>query len=313
MPPTRPIEQLEFDLVRFGQDARAQEFTLDLKGETFWATRGEMAELFRTSEVTIARQIDAVFAEGELARAETTQHAEASGERYNLDVILSVGYRVNSARATAFRQWASRTLRALVVDGYAIDEARLRTDGGASAALSAKLRAIRADERSIYESVRAFFATGATDYEADSEACRAFVQSLEDTFVQAVTGQTPPRLMLARADHDRPGMGLHGVEGRLPTMDEARIAQNYLDADELFRMHLLCEQFLLAVQQRALREAPTTMADLNRVLDALLRLDGYPVLPHHKAYHAERAIRHAQAEYARYIMRARSKGAPAGS
>ncbi len=312
-----PDNQLEFELVRFTSEAEPADFLLDIRGETLWATGSEIATLFRVPAVQVARTIAAVFADGELTREEVVRPGPApaaasnegdarpvAAERYSLDMILSVGYRLNGVKATKFRQWASRLLRALMVDGFALDEARLRADKGARNALAARLRAIRADEASVYDSVRAFFAEGATDYEADSEACRRFNRLMEDKFVFAVTGQTPDDLIEARADHDKPAMGLQRFEGGLPSIEEARIAQNYLDAHELFVLHVLCEQFLLLVEQKASRGQPMTMRDLVAALDGLLRLDDYPVLPHHKTFHAARAVRHAQAEYARFILRA---------
>lgn len=309
-----PDGQLEFDLVRFAAGDVSLDLALDTAGETFWATVPEIASLFRTPAATVARQVAAIYAEGELDRADTVRamaplraeggRAGPAVDHYNLDLIIAVGYRVSSAKATAFRRWAGRTLRGLMLDGFVLDEARLRADGRASGSLAARLRAIRADESNIYETVRAFFAAGATDYRAEDDACRTFTRGLEDRFVFAVTGQTSPGLILARADHDAADMGLKTFTGALPSMDEARIAQNYLDADELYRLHVLCEQFLLLVQQKALRGQRMTMAALGRALDDLLRLDDYPVLPAHKGQHEARAVRHAQAEYARFILRA---------
>lgn len=308
-----PDDQLEFELVRFTGEAEPADFLLDIQGETLWATAGEIATLFRVPAAHVARTIAAVFADGELTRADVVQDGPAPGvgdrrpvpaERYSLDMILSVGYRINGVKATKFRQWASRLLRALMVDGFALDEARLRADKGARNALAARLRAIRADEASVYESVRAFFEAGASDYAADSEACRRFNRLIDDKFVFAVTGQTPDALIEARARHDQPAMGLQRFEGGLPSIEEARIARNYLDAHELFILHVLCEQFLLLVEQKAARGQAMTMRDLAKALDDLLRLEDYPVLPHHKTFHAARAVRHAQAEYARFILRA---------
>ena len=309
--------QLEFDLVRFSAGDVSLDLALDVGGETFWATVPEIASLFRAPVTTVARHVAAVYAERELDRGDTVRsmvplragggRAGAAVDHYNLDVIIAVGYRVSSAKATAFRRWAGRTLRALMLDGFVLDEARLRADGSASNSLAARLRAIRAAEPNIYETVRAFFAAGAVDYRPDDEACRAFTRVLEDRFVFAVTGQTPPGLILERADHDAADMGLKRFAGALPSMDEARISQNYLDADELYRLHILCEQFLLLVQQKALRGQRMTVAELGRSLDDLLRLDDYPVLPAHKTGHAARAVRHAQAEYARFILRARDR------
>ncbi len=304
--------QIEFDLVGFGTGDRSIPFALDLAGETIWATVAEIADLFRAPAASVARQVAAVYAAAELDPADTRRLMPAGQpdgtragppvEHYNLDVMLSVGYRINSAKATAFRRWADRVLRALLVDGFVLDRARLGRDGAARTALAERLRAIRADEESIYESVRRCFAAGADDYDDGSAAARAFAALLEAKFLFAVTGKAPPALLLERADHDAPDMGLKRFAGALPSMDEARIARNYLDAHELYLTHILCEQFLLAMEQNAARGRRMTMKGLTEQLDTLLRADDYPVLPSHKDFHASRAIRHAQAEYARFVV-----------
>ncbi len=316
MPTQNPEPQLELDLVRFAAEDRSTEFALDLSGETLWASADEIADLFHASTAAVTKQIAAVYADRELD-PETTRRVMAArrpdGSRgasvghYNLDLVLSVGYRVNSVKATAFRQWATRLLRTLVADGFVLDAARLAADRTALDSLAAKLRAIRAEEKNVYDSVRGFFAAGAADFEPDSAEARRFTLLLEDKFVFAVTGKSPADLILERADHDAAAMGLKTFTGNLPSMDEARIAQNYLDAHELFVVHMLCEQFLLLVHGKALRHEPMTMADLVASLDGLLRLNDYPVLPSRKDFHAARAIRHAQAEYARFILGAKTR------
>ncbi len=321
MPDTHADVQLEFDLVSFAAGGeRTRLFSLDTVGGTIWATGSEIADLFRAPASLVAKHVAAVYAAGELEAGETRRalpglaadgtRSGPPAEHYNLDVILSVGYRISSAKATAFRRWADRVLRALLVDGFVIDAARLGRDASAREGLASRLRAIRAEESSVYESVRAFFAAGAADHEADSEAARAFARLLDDKILFAVTGKAPPALLMERADHAAPAMGLRQFGGALPSMDEARVAQNYLDAHEIFLAHVLCEQFLLLVQQNAARGRRMTMASLTDALDGLLRADDYPVLPSHKQFHAARAVRHAQAEYARFVM---GRGAARGS
>lgn len=310
--------QLEFDLVQFGTGQDRSVFSLDLAAETLWATAIEMADLFHAPLSTVTKQIASVYADRELGPEDTRRVMSSGGkamgspaEHYNLDMILSVGYRLNSAKATAFRQWASRLLRTLVVDGFVLDEDRLRDNAANRNTLAGRLRAIRAEETSIYDSVRRCFEAAAEDYATSSESCLRFTRLLEDKFVFAVTGQSPADVLLKRADHEAPGMGLKRFSGGLPSMDEARLAENYLKSDELFVMHMICEQFLLLLQQKALRHRRITMAELADTLDGLLKLEGYPVLPSTKKAHAARAVRHAQAEFARYILNAKRPGSPA--
>ena len=179
----------------------------------------------------------------------------------------------------------------------------MRDDPAAVDRLAARLRGLRADETNIYDTVRAFFREAAADHDEDSAAARAFRTMLQDKFIFAVTGKLPSDVILQRADHHAPHMGLQRFAGDLPSVDDARMAANYLDGDELFILHILCEQFLLYIQGKAARGRTMTMRELGTKLDDLLRLDEVPVLPGHKDLHRDRAVRHAQAEYARFILR----------
>ena len=295
------VEQLAFEFVRFGPRDRPLDLRVDLGADTIWATQAEMAELFGVAAATVSKELATLGSEGGLG-AERPGSA-ATGTLYDLDTILCVGYRVSSAKAAAFRRWATQMLRATAVDGYALNEPRLRDDPAAADRLAARLRAIRAEETNIYETVRAFFRQAATDHDDGAPAARRFNEALQAKFVYAVTGRTPSDVILARADHDAPNMGLQRVAGDQPSVDEARIAANYLDRDELYALHVLCEQFLLHVQGQAARGRTMTMRELSDKLDQLLRLDDFPMLPGHKDVHRERAVRHAGAEYARFILR----------
>ena len=300
-PASPDVEQLAFEFVRFGPRDRPLDLRVDLGADTIWATQAEMAELFGVAAATVSKELAVLAGEGALG----TQRpgSAATGTLYDLDTILCVGYRLSSAKAAAFRRWATQMLRATAVDGYALNEPRLRDDPAAADRLAARLRALRAQETNIYETVRAFFRQAATDHDAAAPDARRFNEALQAKFVYAVTGHTPSDVILARADHDAPNMGLQRIAGEQPSVDEARIAANYLDRDELYALHVLCEQFLLYVQGQAARGRTMTMRDLSDKLDGLLRLDDFPVLPGHKDVHRDRALRHAGAEYARFILR----------
>lgn len=299
--PAAGPEQLELELVRFGPRERALDLRVDLGADTIWASEAEMGELFGVGVARVSKELAALKAEGGLGAVRPG--GPGTGDLHDLDTILCVGYRVSSAKAATFRRWASQTLRASAVDGYALNEARLRDDSAAAGKLASRLRALRASETNIYDTVRAFFRQAAVDHDDGAPAARQFNTALQDKFVFAVTGRTPSDVILARADHDAPNMGLQRVAGERPSIDEARIAANYLDGDELYALHVLCEQFLLHVEGQAARGRTLTMRDLAGKLDDLLRLDDYPVLPSHKDFHRDRAIRHAGAEYARFVLR----------
>ena len=303
--PSAASEQLELEFVRFGPRERALDLRVDLGSDTIWASEAEMADLFGVGATRVSKELAGLKTEGGLGAVRSG--GAGTGDLHDLDTILCVGYRVSSAKAAAFRRWASQTLHATAVDGFALNEARLRDDPAATDALASRLRAIRAGETNIYDTVRAFFRQATVDHDDASPAARRFDTVLQDKFVFAVTGRTPSDVILARADHDAPNMGLRRVAGDQPSVDEARIASNYLDGDELYALHVLCEQFLLYVQGQAARGRTLTMGDLAGKLDHLLRLDDYPVLPSHKDFHRDRAVRHASAEYARFVLRGGSE------
>ncbi len=294
-------DQLELEFVRFGPRERGLDLRVDLGAETIWATRAQMAELFGVGAATVARELAALAAENGLGA--TRPGSPSLGELHDLDTILCVGYRVSSSKAAAFRRWAGQTLRSSAVDGYALNEARLRGDHAATDRLAARLRALRADETNIYETVRVFFRQAAEDFDESSSVARRFQTALQNKFIYAATGKTSSELILMRADHHAPNMGLQHFAGDLPQIDDAQIAANYLDRDELYVLHVICEQFLLYIQAKAARNKSMTMQELLEKLDDLLRFDDYPVLPGHKDFHQERAVRHAGAEYARFILR----------
>ena len=263
---------------------------------------------------TIGDHIENLFKSNELDRTATTgkfpvvrmeggRAVTRTLEHFNLDVIISVGYRVQSPTATAFRQWATKIMRSYIADGYALNEDRLRDDPASTNKLAAKLREIRATEKNVYANVRDFFKEASSDYEPSSPACKSFYALLQDKFHYAATEKTSSQIILTRADHKKPNMGLTTMAGNLPSPDEVKVGKNYLESDELFTLHILCEQFLLYVQSKAVRGKQMTMAELMRKLDELLAVNEYPVFPGYRDFYRDKAKRHAQAEHAMFLMR----------
>ena len=304
-------KQIEFELVSYKTGDKSLAFNIDVTGDTVWATQQQIADLYEKARPTITEHIQAILDEGELDAESVCRkfrHTAADGKaydvlHYDLDMILAVGFRVKSPKAAQFRKWAYQTLRSYIVDGYAINEGRLRDDPRALNELAGKLRALRAEEKNIYASVREFFKLASTDYDTKSPLCSKFYALLQDKFHYAITGKTASQLIMERADHTKPNMGLQSFTGNLPTIDEAKIGKNYLDSDELYTLHILCEQFLLYVQSKAMRGKTMTMDELARKLDELLRMNDYPVFSGWKDYLKEKAIRHAQAEFLMYVIR----------
>jgi len=309
---------LELELVQFKLGKSAISFNLDVDHETIWATQDQIAALFERDKSVIAKHIRSVLDDGELdensvvAKFATTAADGKSYQvaHYNLDMILSVGYRVSSPKATEFRKWATATLRSYVVDGYAINEARLKDSPEALRKLAARIRELRSDEKNIYAAVRDCFKEASSDYDSQSKECRSFFALMQDKFLFAVTQSTASQLILGRADRKSANMGIASFAGNMPSVTEAQIGKNYLDSDELYILHILCEQFLLYAESSAIRGKTLKMADLTRKLDSLLSVNDYPVFKGYKDYLRDKAINHAKTEYAMWQRRLAKENEP---
>lgn len=303
--------QGELQLVHYETTECQADFTLDPSNETVWATQQQIADTFGVASNTVTEHLKNIFREGELDEQSVARKFRARGKdgkeynilHYNLEAVLSVGYRVSSKRATAFRQWATRTLKDYIVQGFAINEQRLRDDPHALRELAVKVRALRADEKNIYRAVRDVFAFGSTDYDASSGEAKAFFARLQDKFTYAITGQESAEILLDRANHLLDNMGLQTMASGRPSMADVITAKNYLDGDELYALHILCEQFLLFVESRALRGQAMTMRELAAKFDDLLRVQGHPVFMEYKIYLAQKAKNHAIGELELYRQR----------
>lgn len=306
--------QTELQLVQYHTSECDAAFTLDPSNETVWATQQQVADAFGISTNTVGEHLRNIFREGELDEAAVARKFRAAGPdgklynylHYSLDAILSVGYRVSSKRATAFRQWATQTLKDYITQGFAINEARLKDDPRALRDLAAQVRALRADEKNIYASVREAFKIGSSDYDKDSQIVRTFYSRFQDRFLHAVSGRTAAELKLERADHKKPAMGLMSVKGEMPDRSDADIAKNYLDQQELYSLHILCEQFLLFIESKAIRGQKMTMKEMAVKFEELMRVQGHSVFPEYKEYLAQKAKTHAQIEYNLWRERVRS-------
>lgn len=275
--------------------------------QAMWATTQNMADLFETTADNVGLHLKNIFAVGELDEKATTEDfsvvrreggrfVERTLKHYNLDAILSVGYRANAKNAIAFRQWATQTLRTFIEQGYVINEKALRESPDKLNKLAAAVRALRSEEKQVYAKVRECFKICSSDYDSNSKTVRNFYALLQDKFHHAVTGMTSSKLILDRADHHAESMGVQTVRGDFPTLEEAKTGKNYLNSDELYRLHLLSEQFMLYAESTALTKRPMTMESLHGKLDALLLFNDYPVFSGYEDYIKEEAISHARQE-----------------
>lgn len=305
-------EQIEFELIRFDGENAAIDFNVDWSHETVWATQKQMADLFGKDVRTINEHVLGLYAAGEfepgatirnfrIVRLEGGRQVSREIEHYNLDVILTVGYRVNGDKAAAFRKWANGVLKSYLIKGYALNEERLRDDPQALRDLAAQVRALRSEEITIYQAVRDCFKIAAIDYDKDAQVVRSFYARLQDKFLFAITGKTASELILSRADCQKPNMGVTAPKGRFPTLTEAKVGKSYLGKDELYVLHILCEQFLLYAESKAIRGKSMTMAELATKLDQLLSTNDYPVFAGYdgRDYLKDRAMEHAKREWER--------------
>jgi hypothetical protein len=310
--------QHSFQLVHYdgGEDAGEVDLGLDPLRDTMWANIEQMSALFGKNPKAISEHIRNIFREGELDEASVARKIRTTAKdgtsysvlHYNLDVIISVGYRVSSRQATKFRQWATGVLKAYLTEGYALNESRLVDDPTSLKKLASDVRRLRINEKNIYQSVRDTFKLAASDYNSRSSKTQSFYAKLQDKFTFAITGSTSAEIVLDRADGMKDFMGLTSTRSGHPTKQDARVGKNYLNSDELYGLHILCEQFLLYVESRAIAGQVLTMDELNRKFDQLLEVQGYPVFREYKDYIAKKAKTHAEREFEVYRQRMRLKG-----
>lgn len=299
------IEKIS-NLIKYSPDNNHDGVEIILKDENVWATPKSIADIFETDQSGIARHLANIFTSGELVELSNMQKLHIANSSkpvqfYSLDAIISVGYRVNSKIATQFRIWATGVLKQYLKDGFVINEELLRSDPKKLNELAAKIRELRANEKNIYASVRECFKLASSDYEPTSKEVKKFYGLLQDKFHHAITSMTASKLILDRANHADENMGIQTIKGLIPTKDEAKTGKNYLDENEIYRMHLLSEQFLLYAESTALMGKKMTMKGLHQQLDNLLVLNGYPVFDGYKDYLKDRAIEHAEKEYEAFI------------
>lgn len=299
--------------------AQAGEKSIEARYEddTVWLSQKLMAELFAVDVRTVSEHLKNVYDSEELLRDATIRKfrtVQAEGERqvarnvdfYNLDAIISVGYRVNSVRATQFRQWATGVLREFALKGYVLD--RKRMENGAFLGkdyferLLAEVREIRLSERRFYQKITDIYAT-AVDYNKDAPTTKAFFAKVQNKLHFAIHGQTAAELVQRRADSGKPHMGLTTWEGapagKIVRTDVA-VAKNYLTADELDALGRIVNAYLDLAEDRARRNIPMTMEDWAARLDAFLAFTERDILQNAGKISAETARLHAQSEFEKY-------------
>jgi hypothetical protein len=279
------------------------------EGETVWLSQKQMADLFQKDVRTISEHIRNVFDEGELDENSVIRNfriTAADGKiyqvvHYNLDVIISVGYRVKSHRGTQFRIWATQQLREYIIKGFALDDERLKRDnrGNYFDELLARIRDIRSSEKVFWRKVLDIYATS-IDYEPNTETTQRFFATVQNKMHWAVHGQTAAEIIASRADASQPNMGMTSWLGERPRKDEASIAKNYLAARELDELNRIVNAYLEFAELRALNRKPMYMADWVTKLDEFLGMSEHEILDHAGKVSHETALAKVELEYEKF-------------
>lgn len=278
-------------------------------GDTVWLSKAQMAELFQRDRSVISKHIKNIFEEGELFREGNVQilhiaNSDKPVEFYNLDVIISVGYRVKSKRGTQFRIWATGILKEYMRKGFALDDERLKNLGGGGyfKELLERIRDIRASEKVFYRQVLEIYATS-IDYDPKAEISIQFFQKVQNKIHYAIHGQTAAEVIYTRADAEKEFMGLTTFVGNQPTLREAVIAKNYLNEKELRAMGQLVSGYLDFAERQAEREQAMTMKDWAKHLDRILTMSGEQLLSGNGSVTHKQAVEKATGEYKKYKER----------
>lgn len=281
-------------------------------GETVWLSIDQMAELFQRDRSVIGKHVRNIFKEGELQKeAVWAKFAYTASDGkiydvdyYNLDVIISVGYRVKSKRGTQFRIWATGILKEYMRKGFALDDERLKNLGGGGyfKELLERIRDIRASEKVFYRQILEIYATS-IDYDPKAEISIQFFQKVQNKIHYAVHGQTAAEVIYTRADAEKEFMGLTTFVGNQPTLREVVIAKNYLNEKELRAMGQLVSGYLDFAERQAEREQAMTMKDWAKHLDRILTMSGEQLLSGNGNVTHKQAVEKATKEYKKYKER----------
>ncbi|MBI1306843.1 MAG: cell filamentation protein Fic [Bacteroidetes bacterium] len=288
------------------------ELSVHLENEDVWLTQKQLTELYQAAKSTVSEHIKNIYAEQELAQEATVRKirtVQKEGNRevsreldyYNLDMIIALGYRINSKIATRFRQWATTRLKEYIIKGYAIDDERLKNLGGGSywKELLDRIRDIRSSEKVMYRQVLELYAT-ATDYDPKSEESLTFFKIVQNKLHFAAHGNTASEVIYMRVDSDKPFAGLTNFKGSEPTQAEAMIAKNFLQEKELKVLNNLVAAYFDLAELNAIEEREMRMADYITELDNILTSAGRKILDNAGNISHLQAKEKAQTEYKKY-------------
>ena len=299
-------------IIIYNTEDGKSKINLKLEDGTVWLNQLQIAELFQTTKQNISKHIKAIFEDGELSEVSTVNYqltVQKEGKReierniafYNLDMILSVGYRVRSPRGVQFRKYASTVLKEYLIKGFVMDDDRLKNfDGGNYfKELLERIRDIRSSEKVFYRQVLDLFSTS-IDYDGNSEEAKKFFSTVQNKMHYAIHHHTASELIFDRVDGDKEFMGLTTFKGELPTLTEAKTAKNYLSEKELRGLNQLVSGYLDFAERQAEREIAMTMSDWIKHVDNILRATGEDVLENAGSISRKQMEKKVEEEYKKY-------------
>lgn len=283
------------------------EVTMD--SETVWLNLNQMCELFQRDKSVISRHIKNIFTEGELEQNSVVAYFATTAEDgktykvayYNLDVIISVGYRVKSLRGTQFRKWALKVLKEYMIKGFALDDERLKNLGGGNyfEELLSRIRSIRASEKVFWRKVLDIYSTS-IDYDPKSEISLQFFKQVQNKMHWAAHHHTAAEVIYERADSEKEFMGLTNWRGEYPQRSDAEIAKNYLNEEEIAILERLVSAYLDIAELRAMNREPMYMKDWIETIDDYLKMTRRDILTHKGKISHQQALEKAHKEYDKY-------------
>ena len=305
------------EIVIYQSDEGKAAIDVILQDETVWVTQEQMVALFGKAKSTISEHLKHIFEEGELDSnvvvrffRTTTQHGAIEGKMqshevafYNLDVVISVGYRVHSVQGTRFRQWATQRIHEYIIKGYTLDDERLKGNGGRYfRELLQRIRDIRSSERNLYQQVTDIYAT-AVDYDPKAEITRQFFATVQNKMHYAAHQHTAAEVVYDRVDNEKPMLGMTNFKGNYITKEDVTIAKNYLNEKELTVLNLLVSQFFDYAELQAMEQHPMTMQEWIDELDRVLSNNRRPLLEGSGSISHQQAQEKAEHEYTIYRQR----------
>ena len=303
------------DIIIYQTEDGLTKINVKIENETVWLSQQQMAELFSTSRTNIIEHINNIYEEEELDKNSTCQNfrqVRKEGNRnvtreipfYNLDMIISLGYRVKSKVATNFRKWATERLKEYMIKGFTMDDERLKGNGGGNywKELLARIKDIRSSEKVLYRQVLDLYAT-AVDYDPKDEKSIRFFKIVQNKLHYATHGHTASEVIYERADADKPFMGLTTFKGDIPVLSDVVIAKNYLSGDELKVLNNLVSGYFDFAEIQAIRHNPMHMEDYIKHLDMILSSTGEKLLTGAGKISHDKALEKAKAEYKKYQVK----------